>query len=198
MKNNRSMQGIFKCGHLNFPNLLKSIYSCSTCTENSPSFAVISITTLSVSYPSLLAMLSEHRSSSVLVLSQELEDDALAEETENVTYLKPVRASHLLLCDNCLRHHTERWAHRCWIRPQDSRHHRPWREVWAESAAHLRHPSQVRVGCLLSTQRGAETNRTTKLVSDYTWSRKTIHHYTHYTHTGQKWNGTGWWLSSGM
>lgn len=124
---------------------------------------MISITTLPVSYPSLVAMLSEHRPSSVLALSQELEDDALAEKTENVTYLKPVRASHLLLCDDCLRHHTERRAHRCWIRPQDSRHYRPWCEVWAKSAAHLRHPSQVRVGCLLSTRMGDRNKQNNKI-----------------------------------
>lgn len=65
--------------------------------------------TWSVSYPSLQAKLSEHPSSFVLALSKELDDDeALAKELRGVTYLKPVRARHLLLCDNCLRHHTDR------------------------------------------------------------------------------------------
>jgi hypothetical protein len=53
-------------------------------------------------------------SSFVLVLSKDRDDDdddtveALAKELQGVTYLKPVRASHLLLRDNCLRHHTDR------------------------------------------------------------------------------------------
>ena len=92
----------------------------------------------------------------VLALLQDLDDGGpCSDNCKDVTYLKSVGASHLLLRDNCLRHHTKGWAHRRWVRPQDSRHHRPWCEVRAESATHLRHRSQVWVRCLPSTQTGS-------------------------------------------
>lgn len=108
--------------------------------------------TLSISYPSLLVMLKVRP---LLCAGTNTRSwrRGMFRQLLHATYLKPVGAGHLLLRDNCLWHHTERWAHRRWVRPQDGRHHGTWCEVGAESATHLRHRSQVRVRCLPSTER---------------------------------------------